>query len=45
MTEKEKMLAGEIYSADEPKLLEELAAAREVMHDYNTLRATENQKK
>ena len=45
MTEKEKMLAGEIYSAVDPQLLEELAAAREVIHDYNLLRPTENQKK
>lgn len=39
------MLAGEIYSAVDPQLLEELAAAREVIHDYNLLRPTENQKK
>ena len=45
MTEKEKMLAGEIYSAVDPQLLEELAAAREVIHDYNLLRPSENQKK
>ena len=45
MTEKEKRLAGEIYSAVDPQLLEELAAAREVIHDYNLLRPTENQKK
>ena len=45
MTEKEKMLAGEIYSAVDPQLLEELTATREVIHDYNLLRPTENQKK
>ena len=45
MTEKEKMLAGEIYSAVDKQLLEELAAAREVIHDYNLLRPSENQKK
>jgi maltose O-acetyltransferase len=45
MTEKEKMLAGEIYSAVDPQLLEELADAREVIHDYNLLRPSENQKK
>lgn len=28
MTEKEKMLAGHVYSAIDPQLLEELAAAR-----------------
>ena len=45
MTEKEKMLAGEIYSAVDPQLLEELAAARDVIHNYNLLRPSENQKK
>ena len=45
MTEKEKMLAGEVYAAVDPQLLEELAAAREVIHDYNLLRPSENQKK
>lgn len=39
------MLAGEVYSAVDPQLLEELAAAREVIHDYNLLRPSENQKK
>ena len=39
------MLAGEIYSAVDPQLLEELADAREVIHDYNLLRPSENQKK
>ncbi len=41
MTEKEKMLAGEIYSAINPELLEELAAARELIYDYNRLRPSE----
>ena len=45
MTEKEKMLAGEIYSAVDPQLLEELAAARDVIHNYNLRRPSENQKK
>ena len=39
------MLAGEIYSAVDSQLLEELAAARDVIHDYNLLRPSENQKK
>ena len=38
MTEKEKMLAGEIYSALDPQLLEELNAVKEIIHDYNALR-------
>ena len=45
MTEKEKMLAGEIYSAVDIQLLDELAAAREMIHDYNLLRPSENGKK
>ena len=45
MTEKEKMLSGEIYSAVDPQLIEELAVSREVIHDYNLLRPSENQKK
>lgn len=45
MTEKEKMLAGEVYSAVDPQLLEELAAARELIYDYNDLRPSENGKK
>ena len=45
MTEKEKMLAGQIYSATDPQLLEELAAAREVIHDFNRLRPSEHERK
>ena len=45
MTEKEKMLAGEVYCAIDPQLLTELAEAREVIHDYNLLRPSENEKK
>ena len=45
MTEKEKMLAGEIYSAVDSQLLKELADAREMIHDFNQLRPSENGKK
>lgn len=38
MTEKEKMLSGEYYSAIDPELLVELNATKEVIHDYNALR-------
>ncbi len=38
MTEKEKMLAGEYYSAVDPELLKELNDVKEVIHDYNALR-------
>lgn len=38
MTEKEKMLNGEVYSAVEPELQQEFRAAKEIVHDYNLLR-------
>ena len=41
MTEKEKMLAGEIYSAVDQELLEELTATREKIFEYNSLRPSE----
>ena len=44
MTEKEKMLTGEIYSAVDPQLLEELTEVKEIIHDYNLLRPSEKQK-
>ncbi|MBR5834829.1 MAG: sugar O-acetyltransferase [Bacteroidales bacterium] len=37
MTEKEKMLAGKIYSATDSQLLVELNAVKEVIHKYNAL--------
>jgi maltose O-acetyltransferase len=43
MTEKEKMLAGEIYSAVDPQLIEELTEAKEIIHDYNLLRPSEKE--
>ena len=45
MTEKEKMLAGEIYSAVDHQLLNELSATREIIYDYNRLRPSEKAKK
>ena len=44
MIEKEKMLAGEIYSAVDPQLIEELTEVKEIIHDYNLLRPSEKQK-
>ena len=44
MTEKEKMLAGEVYSAVDPELIEELMATREVLYEYNSLRPFEIQR-
>lgn len=45
MTEKEKMLAGQVYSAADRELLEELNAVKEIIHDYNSLRPSENRKR
>ena len=44
MTEKEKMLAGEIYSAVDQELLEELTATREKIFEYNSLRPSETER-
>ena len=44
MTEKEKMLAGEVYSAIDPELIEELMMTREVLYEYNSLRPSETQR-
>ncbi|MBR5036949.1 MAG: maltose O-acetyltransferase, partial [Prevotella sp.] len=45
MTEKEKMLAGELYSAVDEELLRELNAVKDVIHEYNLLRPTDNEAK
>lgn len=37
MSEKEKMLAGEVYSAIDPELLSELSSTRDAIHRYNAL--------
>ena len=44
MTDKEKMLAGEVYSAVDPELLSELMETREKIHEYNSLHPSETQK-
>ena len=44
MTEKEKMLAGEVYSAIDPELIEELMVTREKIFEYNSLRPSETQR-
>lgn len=44
MTEKEKMLAGEVYSAIDPELIEELMTTREILHEFNSLRPAETQR-
>ncbi len=37
MTEKEKLLAGQVYSATDAELLRELNACKDVIHQYNQL--------
>ena len=37
MSEKEKMLSGQLYSAYDPELLRELNAVKDVIHAYNAL--------
>ena len=45
MTEKEKMLAGKVYSAVDSGLLRELYATQDIIYDYNTLRPSEKEKR
>lgn len=42
MTEKEKMLAGEVYSAVDEELLRELNEVKEIIHEYNALPPSDN---
>ena len=42
MTEKEKMLAGMMYSAVDAQLLEELNAVKEIIHRYNAMSPADN---
>ena len=44
MTEKEKMLAGEIYSADDAQVLKELEVTRDKIFEYNSLRPSETKR-
>ncbi len=43
MTEKEKMLSGQVYSAVDSELVEELNAVKEMIRDYNDLRPSDKQ--
>ena len=45
MTEKEKMIAGECYSAVDPQLLAELVETQEVLVEYNALPPADMQRK
>ena len=44
MTEKEKMLAGQVYDATTPELIAELQATRAVLYEYNTLKPAETRR-
>jgi maltose O-acetyltransferase len=44
-TEKEKMIAGEMYNAFTPELINERAKCRELMYDYNLTRPCEEKKR
>ncbi len=45
MTEREKMLAGELYDAHDPELVEARERARDLCHDLNLSREREQQKR
>ena len=45
MTEKEKMLAGELFYSPDEQLKEERLRAKELLYDYNHLRPGETDKK
>ena len=45
MTEKEKMLAGEVYSAVDKELLKELNEVKDFIYEYNSLRPSETGKR
>ena len=45
MTEKEKMLAGMVYSATDGQLLEELNEVKEIIHRYNSLSPSDTEER
>ncbi len=45
MTEKEKMLAGELFYSPDEQLKEERLRAKELLYDYNHLRPVKRIKK
>lgn len=44
MTEREKMLAGEVYCAVDSQLIADLQATRGVLHEFNSLHPSETQR-
>ena len=45
MTEKEKMLSGQVYSAVDKQLLSELNAVKELVHAYNQLKPSQTEQR
>ena len=45
MTEKEKMLAGQLYSAVDPQLIKELNETKDVLQEYNRLKPTQREQR
>ena len=45
MTEKEKMLAGEVYSAVDAELLAELNAVKDLIYEYNLLKPSQDKER
>ena len=45
MTEKEKMLAGEVYSALDEELLRDLNEVKEIIHSYHNLRPSQTEER
>ena len=45
MTEKEMMLGGQLYSAEDMQLLQELNATKDVIHRYNALVPSQTEEK
>ena len=45
MTEKEKMLAGEVYSAVDAELLAELNAVKDLIYEYNQLKPSQDKER
>jgi maltose O-acetyltransferase len=45
MTEREKMLAGELYDCGDPELLRQWHKAKDLVRDYNNLNSADSKEK
>lgn len=45
MTEREKLIAGELYRSDDPELIEERRNCRQVLHEYNHIQSRSGRQK